>query len=309
MAIRASIDIGSNSILLLVARITSDNDIEVLENISNVTGLGRDLDLNGSFLEQAMTESFAVLESYKLTCHKYEIEPEDIIVTATEASRVAANSKQFYSKVKKSLGIDVTIISGEGEAYYSTMGILFDSSISESMITIMDIGGASTELIYVDTKSKSIQHSFSMPMGAVRVNNWKHEGSLDTKINSILADYQADFERVSAEKLFCVAGTMTSVGSIHLNLKSFQEKEVNGLEFKSKRLRELEAQYSEYSAEQMHTHFPFLGKRAATINAGLYLANRIVSKLGTEDIYISTYGLRYGTLIEGGVKNEYAIDS
>ena len=118
-----------------------------------------------------MEDSFKVLSLYQKKCLDHDIDPAKILATATEASRVAKNSSEFYAKVKKELGIDVKIISGEAEAYYSTMGILFDTKITDPEITIMDIGGASTELIKVNTAKKEIIHSFSMPVGAVRMNN------------------------------------------------------------------------------------------------------------------------------------------
>ena len=86
---KASIDIGSNSILLLAANIGAE--VNIVLNESHVTGLGRDLDLNQEFIDIAMNESFNVLKDYTHACKKIGIEPKDIIVTATEASRVAKN--------------------------------------------------------------------------------------------------------------------------------------------------------------------------------------------------------------------------
>jgi exopolyphosphatase/guanosine-5'-triphosphate,3'-diphosphate pyrophosphatase len=306
MITRASIDIGSNSILLLVANLECSGVVAV-ENEANVTGLGRDLDQNGVFLDIAMDESFCILREYKNLCSKHGIEAKDIIATATEASRVATNAIYFYKKIKKELGINVQIISGEAEAYYSAMGILFDEGISDKEITIMDIGGASTELINVDTVKKQIITSFSMPMGAVRFNNWREDNTFDVKVADIFSKFSKNLSTISTNKLYCVAGTMTSVGNIYLREKKFVESQVNGLEFKYEEIPNMIERYKEFEPKDYLNEFPFLGKRSGTIQSGLLLADIIMKKLSIEIIYISTYGLRYGTLLEGNVKDEYVI--
>lgn len=301
---RASIDIGSNSILLLVAEF-DDGKIKIVENESNVTGLGRDLDKNGVFIDEAMDESFSVFMDYAEICKKHGLYLEDVVVTATEASRVATNAQNYFEKIKRDIGFDVKIITGEAEAYYSTTGILFDEKIKDEFITIMDIGGASTELIRVNVPKKEIIHSFSMPVGAVRMNNWKLEGTLAKNLGSVLQNFKKDIECVKAQKLFCVAGTMTSVGNIYLNNKNFNESQVNGLEFKCMEVETMYIKYRDITSDEFLKQFPFLGKRSKTIYSGIVLAKNILDKLESSDVYISTFGLRYGTLLAGEIKNDF----
>ncbi len=301
---RASIDIGSNSILLLVAEIDGDS-VKVLENESHVTGLGRDLDLNKKFIQEAMDDSLAVLEEYSKICKKYEIEPATVLVTATEASRVATNAAEFFEQVKQRAGFNIQTISAEGEAYYSATGILFDKHITNDVITIMDIGGASTELIKVNTKDKSIIHSFSMPVGAVRMNNWAKESKREENLAMVLQDFNKDLEEVLTSTLYCVAGTMTSVANMYLKHSDFVESEVNGLSFAAGEVNKMLQQYNEYTPDRFLSAFPFLGKRSKTIKSGLILANTILHRLKIENVYISTYGLRYGTLLAGEINHDF----
>jgi exopolyphosphatase/guanosine-5'-triphosphate,3'-diphosphate pyrophosphatase len=301
---RASIDIGSNSILLLIGEF-NDGKIKILENESNVTGLGRDLDKNGSFIDEAMAESFSVFQDYAKLCNKHGLNLNEVVVTATEASRVASNAGNYFLKIKNEIGFDVKVITGEAEAYYSTTGILFDENITDECITIMDIGGASTELIKVNVPDKEIIKSFSMPVGAVRMNNWRMEGTLEENLGRVLIDYKMDIESVKAKKLFCVAGTMTSVGNIFLKNKEFIEPEVNGLEFKCSEVKKMYTNFNKLHADDFLREFPFLGKRSKTIYSGIILAKNILDKLESTDVYISTYGLRYGTLLAGEIKNDF----
>ncbi len=302
--VRASIDIGSNSILLLICDLS--NGLKVLENEANVTGLGRDLDLNKKFIDVAMDESYEVLSQYKKLIEKHKIKPTDVIMTATEASRVAENASEFYEKIKSELGLEVKIINGKGESYYSAMGVLLDSNITEDVITIMDIGGASTELTRVNVKQKAIIHSFSMPVGVVRLNNWRLAGQLQEKLQKVFDDFADDLNLVKTEKLFCVAGTMTSVGNMYLENKEFIEHEVNGLDLPVEVLDEMIFKFKDYSPEDYLNHFPFLGKRSQTIKSGLLLADSVTKLLDVEKLYISTYGLRFGTLLKGKIEDEFS---
>src|SRR5690554_402477 len=114
--LRASIDIGSNSCLLLVGEVLDGKVIKILESHSYVTGLGRELDINKSFLKTSMDETFEALREYSQIVEKHNLDPKNIVATATEASRVAQNAPDFFKKIKLETGIDVQIINAEGEA-------------------------------------------------------------------------------------------------------------------------------------------------------------------------------------------------
>ena len=121
---RCSIDIGSNSTLLLVGEIVGDVINEVVD-VATVTGLGKNIDKDSKFVEESMNLTFETLKGYKRIIEKNGLNPSEAIVTATEASRVATNAKDFFAKIKNELGFDITIISSEAEAYYTGRGVSF----------------------------------------------------------------------------------------------------------------------------------------------------------------------------------------
>lgn len=299
--VRASIDIGSNSILLLAL----GGDFKPILNEARVTGLGRDLDSTGKFSKEAMEESRDAFKFYHSLCLEKSIDPSSVIVTATEASRVASNSKDFFEEIKNDFGFKVKIISGEAEAYYSTLGVLADKKIKEEFITIMDIGGASTELIRVNTKTRKIITSFSMPIGVVRLNSWLKDGLRDEKRDQVFEQYSNQLGEVSCSRVYCVAGTMTSVGNMYLGHREFVESDVHGLLIEYKEISSLFSRYKSIEPASILKEFPFLGKRASTIQSGLYLANSLLSLIRCREAYISTFGLRYGTILAGGIEDGF----
>jgi len=302
--IRASIDIGSNSVLLLIGRLDQGKFVEIAKR-SEITALGKELDKNKAFHPDSMASTFEAIKSYAEDCDKHGIARDKIIVTATEASRVAKNAQEFFQKIKTELGITISVISSEAEAYFSTKGILFDTNFESEIITIMDIGGASTELIKVNTKTFQILETVSMPIGAVRSTQWLNDDLFVQNLQKVFLDYRTTLDKFQTKVLFCVAGTITSLGNMHLQHKEFHENDVHGLTLKIEDIDNLFKKYSNQTPELYLEKFPFLQKRSESIKGGLHLVYHLAHRLLVKELTISTYGLRYGTILEGHIKQEF----
>lgn len=302
--VRASIDLGSNSILLLIAEV-SNGVFKEIEKDAEVTALGKELDKNKEFIQESMDATFSVLKSYAERCDKHGVKREEIVATATEAARTAKNARAYFDKVEKELGIKVKIITSEAEAYFSSKGILFDTNFESEVITIMDIGGASTELINVNTKNFQILSSISMPIGAVRSTQWLKDSLFVQNLQKVFLDFRMQLDKFQTKELYCVAGTVTSLGNMHLERKEFIEDDVHGLKMKVEDIDKLFKNYASTTPEAFLEEFPFLGKRSQSILGGLHLVYHLIHRLMTKELTISTYGLRYGTILEGSIKEEY----
>lgn len=302
--IRASIDIGSNSVLLLIADV-SHGKLREISKRSEITSLGRELDKNKAFHLESMTATYDAIKSYAEECDQNDIPRDRILATATEAARVAQNASEFFKKIHDELGVTVTIISAEAEAYFSTKGILFDTKFNSEIITIMDVGGASTELIKVNTKSFQVLDSISMPMGAVRSSQWLEDNSFVQNLQKVFLDFRNSIDKFQSKELFCVAGTVTSLGNMHLRRKEFIEADVHGLALKAEDIDNLFKSFSNTPSGDFLNQFPFLQKRSQSIRGGLHLVYHITHRLLVKELVISTYGLRFGTLLEGKIKKEF----
>ena len=308
--LRASIDIGSNSILLLILDFDAESNYQEIVNESRVTSLGRNLDKTGVFSDESLVDSRLALEQYCEIIKDHKIDPRDVIVTATEAARVAGNASVFFSSIQNELGFSVSIISGEGEAYYTALGVSYDvsSAVSgeQNNIIIMDIGGASTELIEISKNGEKLDivRSVSLPVGSVRATDWllESESFFEEKLSQILLK---EIEAYKTKKIICVAGTMTSVAAMIKGSKSFNAGEIHNVSFSISALSNLYNRYSLKSEEDVLQDYSFLGKRSATIVGGMKAVLRIFDFLSVEDFVISTYGLRYGVLFDGGIDERF----
>lgn len=302
--VRASIDIGSNSVLLLIADV-SHGKLKEIAKRSEITQLGKELDKNKAFHADSMSATFDAIKSYAEDCDKHQVPRDKIMATATEAARVAQNAVEFFEKIEKELGVTITIITSEAEAYFSTRGILFDTKFETEVITIMDIGGASTELIKVNTKDYQILESISMPIGAVRSTQWLQDGLFVQNLQKVFVDFRNEIDKFQSKELFCVAGTVTSLGNMHLQRQEFIEDGVHGLVIKSDDIDNLFKKFSDTPPDVFFDQFPFLQKRSQSIRGGLHLVYHIIHRLLVKELTISTYGLRFGTLLEGRIKKEF----
>jgi exopolyphosphatase/guanosine-5'-triphosphate,3'-diphosphate pyrophosphatase len=302
--LRASIDIGSNSVLLLIADVTNNKFLEISKQ-SHITSLGKELDKNKLFHPESMLATYEAIKAYAEECDQHNIASENIIATATEASRVAQNAQEFFAKIRTELGVNIQVITSQAEAYFSTKGILFNSTFDSDIITIMDVGGASTELIKVNTKNFNILETISMPIGAVRAAQWLEDGLFVQNLQKIFLDFRNEIDKFQGKDLYCVAGTVTSLGNMHLQHKEFVEDDVHGLSLKAEEIDNLFKKFSEHDPLAFLELFPFLQKRSNSIRGGLHLVYHIVHRLLVKEIKISTYGLRYGTILEGKIRKEF----
>jgi exopolyphosphatase/guanosine-5'-triphosphate,3'-diphosphate pyrophosphatase len=169
----------------------------------------------------------------------------------------------------------------------------------------MDIGGASTELISVSMSPFKIKSSISLPFGAVRVTDWIAQGEWENQKNKLDERFSQHFVHYKVDSLVCVAGTMTSIANMFLENSTFDESKVNGTRISYQKFKDVYQNNLNLSPELYLEKYPFLGKRAKSIYGGLEVSNYVLDRLQVKEVLVSTYGLRYGSLVEGGIKSEF----
>jgi exopolyphosphatase/guanosine-5'-triphosphate,3'-diphosphate pyrophosphatase len=303
--LRASIDIGSNSVLLLAGDMNQGLFSEKM-NEANISGLGKNLDKKSMFAEASMDKTFQILKKYKEKIESLNLTTSDVIVTATEASRVAKNAELFFKKVKEELGFRVKVITSEGEAYYTGLGISSGHiGKDDNEKVVMDIGGASTELIKIKSNPFSIISSVSLPVGSVRATEWLREGHFENKLKEIMEMYS--LRKFQTYKIICVAGTMTSLAAMLKGLKLYKDNLVDEHEFDFLTFHSFVSKLKKLKPPEILKNFPVVGKRFETILGGAIVGLDLGQALNVKKISISTRGLRYGTLFEGVIHGRFVV--
>lgn len=292
----ASVDIGSNTILLLIGEMKNDKFKEIL-TISKIAGLGKGIDKSGEFSKQSMEDAYKILSEYRSKVVEAGLKPEDVIMTATEASRVARNASDFYHKIAKELGFSCHIITAKAEGYFTALGVSGDlEELSKDEVVIMDIGGASTELIKAQRDPFDVIKSISFPVGSVRASDWQAQKIYEQKIKEVVNPEQTTFYK--ADFLLCVAGSMTSMAAMVKGLKAFDADKINGQDINVNDLLNLKQDLRDLDPAAILAEYPFLEKRSTTIKAAIDVAIYFSSLLNVKKLRISTFGLRYGTIYD-----------
>ena len=159
----ASIDIGTNTILLLIAK-AEGGEIHPLFEIETVARLGEGVQRNGILLQEAMDRGLQTLAQYLKWCKEMGV--EKIFTVGTSALREAKNSEIFLRMSMEKLDLAIEIISGEEEAQLSFLAVTKDLQEVEESIFVVDVGGGSTEFI-LGRDNRIIQWG-SLPLGSVR---------------------------------------------------------------------------------------------------------------------------------------------
>ncbi|HOJ43061.1 MAG TPA: hypothetical protein PK800_02975, partial [Syntrophorhabdaceae bacterium] len=157
----ASIDIGTNTVLMLLASVDDKNTLHEIMDISTITRLGEGLKDTGYIQGHAMQRTIIALETYLNITKSHGV--DKILCVGTSALREAKNSIEFLKKVEKDTGLNIKIISEKEEAYYTYLSVLKDEKIRCDDCIIVDIGGGSTEIIRV-SKSEFVDY-VSIPIG------------------------------------------------------------------------------------------------------------------------------------------------
>ncbi len=302
--IRSSIDIGTNSVLLLVADV-SDNGIDVLYEEQHVPRLGKNVDKDRTLHPNSQKRVISVLKIFQ---KKLEDDFSDLteqpIVTATSAVRDASNRDEFLDKVKRELGWEIRILSGNEEAettYAGAVSVLTPGDISRPVI--IDIGGGSTE--FATGAGVQFKSGISLNIGSVRFTEryFDSDPPLQSEIRSARKAIQQELGKL--EKIYRngvlvgVAGTVTSIAAIEMGLDDYQSDKLNGYRLQRSTVADFIQEFSESKSEIIErTYPPFLTGRGEVILAGILILDEFLKMTDRDELIISTGGIRHGILLK-----------
>ena len=300
---RASIDIGTNSVLLLIAEQT-EKGLQVLEEAQRLPRLGSMIDSNRLLAKESMYKVLEALSEYVAIIQKYGDEVlAKTVVTATSAVRDAANKEEFLTLIKETVGFQVLILSGEDEAKYTYLGAISQTKIESDSIMIVDIGGGSTELAVGN--STNLLRGISINMGSVRFNErfllhnppYQAEiGECRRSIESLLSATQLRFPLNT--QVVAVSGTATSLAAIDQQLFPYRSSGINNYRLNNDKLATFIRLFSIHTFEYLLELHPEVMKgRVDVFLAGLLILEGVLRYARAEEFIVSNGGIRHGILL------------
>lgn len=231
---RAAVDIGTNSVRLLVV----EPDGTPVRRELEITRLGAGVDRNGRLDDAAVERTLAVLRRYRDTWQRLGATPTRI--AATSAVRDAADRDRFLAAVRELTGVEPEVLTGQEEATLTFRGAV-GAVTAPRPCTVMDIGGGSTELIVGDDHDR-VRGAVSLQLGCVRLTErcLHHDPPTADELDRARAEVAAALdhaERVlsaagahlgDARTLIGVAGTVTTLAALHLGLDRYDPTRIHG---------------------------------------------------------------------------------
>lgn len=300
----AAVDVGTNSLHLVVARTTEGDRFEVLTREKEMVRLGSGSSEMKELAPDAVDRAVAALGRFHKIADSFGAPMRAV---ATSAVREAENRKELLRRARKEAGVEIEVVSGVEEARLIHLGVLQALELYDRRLLLCDIGGGSTELL-IGERGEALA-SVSFKLGAVRLTNrfFSAEGLHPSAIDSCRRHIQgtlASFDRAVREHPYEVAvgssGTIEQVYRLARGLEGADPlRTLNGAVLRRKQVTAVIEALIEARVDGTTDALADLDpKRADIILAGALVLEGVVKRFGIKELLISEYALREGVFLD-----------
>ncbi|WP_411842250.1 exopolyphosphatase [Salinicoccus sp. HZC-1] len=235
------VDIGSNTIRLVLFEYDENTGLKELQNIKAPARLARFLNEDNEMEDEGIENLISILNSFRQIAEKYEV--NDIYPVATAAIRQSVNVDEILERVEAEVGMKIKVISGSEEAYYGYHAVVH--TISNTDAVTIDIGGGSTELTYFE--DKELIHSISLPFGVVTLKSMFFDGKDHNDKKAISETEKYVKEQLKSVKwlakrkvpILAIGGSARNIARIHQSSTNYPIAGVHGYSMTSGDLKEV----------------------------------------------------------------------
>jgi exopolyphosphatase/guanosine-5'-triphosphate,3'-diphosphate pyrophosphatase len=295
----AAIDIGTNTVLLLIASIDARGQLTALVDEQRSPRLGKGVDESRIISAAALDRLIDVLLEYRALIAGHNV--KSLTVTGTSAVRDAANRQDVLRRVHAATGFAISVLSGEDEARLSYRGAVSGLSSGERTV-VLDIGGGSTEIIAGE--GESILFHTSRDVGAVRLTErfFRHDPPLPEEIQSALSAIRASCADLppldeTRSRLVGVAGTATTLALLDQGVETFDPAAITNYRLSRQAVDRLFVLLSSKRAQDIRVLSAAMQGRADVITAGTLILRCLIEQFGFAEMIVSERGLRYGAAL------------
>jgi len=310
----AAIDIGTNSIHLLIAEVDEQlRSFGVLLAEKATTRLGERDPLSGDLSAEAMERAFRTLRHDRQLAESHGV--EQIVTAATSAVREAPNGGQFLQTLQEQLGLEVDLVSGPEEARLIYLGVLSGMAFGERPHAIIDIGGGSTELVLADGSDARVLTSTRI--GAVRLQREfcqpdplppERRGFLQAYIQGAMDPAVAELKKAlragETIQLVGTSGTAMALAALAAAEDPTPPLKLQGYRLSKERIDQLVARLLLMTPEQRRGLTAINERRAEIIVPGALILQTTMAMLGARDLLVCDRALREGLIVDWMLRNQ-----
>ncbi len=299
----AAIDIGTNSIHMIVVQVRPDLSFEVIDREKDMVRLGAG-GLDGrSLTTGAMAAALQTLAKFKRIAESHKV--DEIVAAATSATREADNGGDFIAEVDRHTGIRIRVISGTEEARLIHMAAGYGVDVGGSTAAVIDIGGGSVEITLGTATQLTLGKSFKT--GVIRLTERfvksdpiaeRDERRLVKHLNKEMGPYLDQVATRGFDRVIGTSGTILSLGAMAAAERGAPPEDLRNLRVSTKALRRLRKALVAADIEE-RLAMPGLDPRRADLSvAGSVLLDTIVRRLGAEELTLCDLALREGLVLD-----------
>jgi exopolyphosphatase/guanosine-5'-triphosphate,3'-diphosphate pyrophosphatase len=300
----AAIDIGTNSIHMIVVRVREDLSFEVVDREKSMVRLGAG-GLDGKALTtEATTGALRALTTFKRIADSHKV--DTILAAATSATREAPNGGEFLARIESQTGIRPRVIAGQEEARLIHMAATYGVNVGASRAVVIDIGGGSVELTLGD--AAGVRRARRVKLGGLRVTqaygksgpqSGRDERRLAKHVRQNIDGICKQMVAAGFDRVIGTSGTILSLGTMATAAaRGTVPTELRNLRVPAKHIRRLRRQVVE-TGEKERLALPGLDPRRADLTvAGVVLLDTILQRLGADDLTLCDLALREGLVLD-----------
>ena len=300
----AAIDIGTNSVHMIVVRVRPDMSFEVIDREKAMVRLGAG-GLDGRALTaEAMTAALQALSKFKRLAESHGV--DEILTGATSAVREARNGGEFLARIQRETGIEARVIAGPEEARLIHQAAVYGVDVGSGRAVVIDIGGGSVEITLGTTTAIQLARSFKI--GVIRLTERfvKSDPLSDRderKLSkAILAEIDRHCEQITAvgfDRVIGTSGTILSIGTLAATAaRGTPPTDLRNLRVSAKQIRRVRKEVVGLDIESRLTIPGMDPRRADLVVAGSVLVDTILRRLGAEELTLCDLALREGLVLD-----------
>ncbi len=317
----AGIDIGTNSIHLLIASVDPQlRSFSVVLTEKSTTRLGERDPVSGDLSPEAIERAFTTLSHCRELAASHGVAPGDVVTAATSAVREAPNGREFLQSIQEQLGLAVDLVSGPEEARLIYLGVLSGMSFGDQPHVIIDIGGGSTELVLADG---SDSHALtSTRIGAVRLQrDFFQDDPIPAKRGTFLRAFIQGALEPAVLKLrqglkplgkqpvlVATSGTAMAIAAMAAADESRPPLRMQGYRVSRQKLDQIVACLLAMTPAERKAHPVLNERRAEIIVPGALILQTAMGMIGAEEFLISERALREGLIVDWMLRNDLIVD-
>ena len=302
---RAVIDVGTNSVKLLVADVAG-HEVRPVREQSKQTRLGHGFYETHRLRAEAVAATAEAVAGF--TALAREAQAGSVRVIATSAAREAVNREELTTAIERASGLRVEVISGEQEAEWGFQGVTSDPQFAQAPLLLLDVGGGSTQIALGRAGHKPQHYSF--PLGTVRlletipVSDPPKPAELAAcrqRLKDFLQkEVRPKLPSLHEAQLVGVGGTASILGCMEAGLVAFDRARIEATRLSAARVSwHLERLWS-LPLEERKNIVGLPKNRADVILMGVAIYKAVMEQFGFRELRLSTRGLRFAVLIHEG---------